>query len=117
MKINTKSWNKILSFYKSLKDEHGWNIQPMIDLALMIQSQYKSGIYGYTSHATLYIGQHPVLDENNAVLKISHKPNESEVNFSYKGDNSPKYTWNKSFPEKQIKVEFNKFIKETKWII
>ncbi len=117
MKINTKYWNEIVEFYQGLKDEHNWNIQPMIDLTCMIQNKYKFGLFAYTSHATLCIGQYPVLEEHNAILKINHEPNKSEVTFSYKGDNSIKFTWNKRFAEDQIIDEFNKFLDETKWII
>jgi hypothetical protein len=118
MKIRTKNWCEIYSFYKELKETHNWKISPMIELVSSIKnSKYAQGMYGYTSHATLCIGQYPELNDINALLKIEHIPSKNEISFSYKGDNSLKYTWHKSFPEKDICKEFESFNSELKWVV
>ena len=73
MKIKTKDWNKILLCYEGLRDNHNWHIEPMIELVSFIVSRkYSNGIHGYTSHATLCVGQYLELGENNALLKIEY---------------------------------------------
>ena len=116
MKIATQNWDEILSFYQNLRDNYQWEIEPIVDLVSMINNSiYKHGVYGYTSHAILCIGQHPELEDNDAILKIEHDPNKGEITFSYKGDNTLKFTWHKSFPESNVISEFERFIQEMKW--
>jgi len=118
MKIPTKSWEEIYSFYKDLNENHHCKFESIIDLVLMIRnSKYRNGVYGYTSHEILYIGQYPTLEENNALLKVEYKPNKGEITFSYKGDNTLKYSWQKSFSENKASSEFERFIQELKWVM
>lgn len=87
MKIRTKDWFEIHSFYTDLKKNYNWEISPIIELVSFINnSKYAQGMYGYTSHATLCIGQYPELDDNNALLEIKHIPSRNEISFSYKGE-------------------------------
>ena len=118
MKIATKAWTEILVFYKGLKDKYQYNIQPMIDLVSVInQSSYSSGIYAYTSHSVLCIGQHQQLSESNALLKIYYRPDCKKFTFEYKGDMTSKFSWSKSFHQNNVIKEFEFFLKELKWVI
>jgi hypothetical protein len=117
-KIKTKEWSKILEFYEDLSSKHGWDIEPMISFAnQVIKSPYTNSVFAYTSHATLCIGQYKELEEENALLRIEHDPVNKVAKFSYKGDKTSKYTWQKVVAETRIFAEFERFLKELKWVI
>lgn len=112
----TYSWESNKKFYEELEPSTG--LAPMIELVSAIEkSSYANGIYAFTSHAILCIGQHRELEERHARLHILPLPNKDFVIFKYKPDNSLEFTWEKEVSSKLIVQEFERFLKELKWII
>ena len=114
-KLSAKDWSEILNYYENLVSQHGWEISPMVSFASqMASSSYAKAVYAYTSMATLCIGQHRELEEENALLRIEYQPRTKTADFSYKGDKTTEYTWRKSVDDSQIFTEFERFLKEQK---
>ena len=60
MKITARPWPEIVEYYRNLVEDHGWPIEPMLELVRRIEvSPYSSGLVAYTSHATLAVAQSP----------------------------------------------------------
>src|SRR5215467_10566271 len=69
--IQTKPWQKIVEFYRSLTESNSF-FQPMLTLAEQITaSKYANGLYPWTSMQTLCISQTPVADSGKEALYIS----------------------------------------------
>jgi len=52
-------WHEVLSFYRDLIDQYGWNQRPMLELVEQVMhSPWVEKIYPSTSHAALGISLH-----------------------------------------------------------
>jgi len=58
MEIEAKPWPEIVDHYRNLGDDHGWRIEPMLELVRLIEaSPYSKGLVAYTSVADLIVAQ------------------------------------------------------------
>lgn len=116
MEIKTHSWESNLEYYKSFEPKFG--LFPMVMfIERLLESDYCNAVYGFTSHVILCIGQHEFYEHSNAQLKLIPTSEGEKIKFEYKPDNSIKGTWGKEVPAFSAFEEFERFLKEMKWVV
>lgn len=59
-RLKTTPWAEIAGFYRDLVQNHGWPIQPMLDLVSFIErSSYSQSLFACTSHELLLVTRVP----------------------------------------------------------
>jgi hypothetical protein len=86
MKINARPWPDIVEHYRNLVEDHGWPLEPMLDLVRCIEaSPYASGLVAYTSVADLIVAQSEANFWRGPELKIEFDHLESkQFTFTYR---------------------------------
>ena len=82
--VTARPWPVLVSFYEDFVKRYGWSIQPMVELVRYIaQGRLSTGLFAYTSHATLVLGQTPRVPMHREVLRIDFDQHEQLFRFEF----------------------------------
>jgi hypothetical protein len=118
--VKTKSWPKIVEFYRGLTEQNPF-FGPMRELAEEIAvSKYASGLFPWTSMYTLCISQTPEADSDKEVLRISRDSLDGALVYDFQETASrlPKYQhWIRRCPPEEGFSRFERFVQLKKWFV
>jgi len=82
--VRTSSWKEVASFYEGLVREHGWQLEPMLELVRYVQkSSYANSLFPCTSLDLLRIGRVPDFTQNDAELQVRFDGPSQSFTFTY----------------------------------
>lgn len=82
--IQPRPWSNVVQYYQNLVPDHGWNIEPMIQLVKQIEaSGFAAGLFPYTSMFTLCIAHRHTPRMHQEELRITFSPAENRFHFEY----------------------------------
>ncbi len=117
LRFSTKSWPAITSFYRGLIDQHGWKIEPMLDLVEYVsRSPYATSLFAATSHDQLHIGrvQDFVCGDND--LTVAFDPNTRQFLFSFQQREDDLHPWSTNCAEGEWQQSFQRVLhKRLRW--
>ncbi|MBF5045676.1 hypothetical protein FGE12_24935 [Aggregicoccus sp. 17bor-14] len=94
--IHSRPWPDIVGFYRDLVENHGWELEGMLNLVCQLAaSRYAQGhLYGATSMERLLLAQTPTFEYQREMLLI--EPSRDRLVFTYFEEPYVSVRWTKT---------------------
>ena len=97
MRASTRPWPEISEFYSGLVRDHHWQVEPLLELVqYLATSPYASGLYAYTSHATLCLGRCANFTASDGELRVAFDPSTKAFTFTYTQSPADSLPWTRT---------------------
>ena len=114
--VKARPWNDILDFYLRLANNHGWKLQPMIDLIhYIIRTELNERLYGYTRIDILIISIYNPIEHDRESLRLHYSGSMNEWTSVYCSKPFEKMTYVRKYRGEQGIEKFSTFINRIKW--
>lgn len=117
MKVKSRNWNDIISFYDNLPSQNEFNFKLMAKLVRdIVNSPYAIGLFPITSMHTLILGQTPEFEIERNTLRIELIEG-NQVKLELNSSAIKSKNWSRIIDASEVFIALEKFLKSEKWFI